>query len=73
MQARKLIRLLQKMIEKDPSLAYKEVCIDTELGKSKAPYFKYYAVSDVEVHNCVWNPEESENENQRDVIVIGNY
>ena len=73
MQVRKLQRLLKELVEKDPSLAYSEVCIDTEFGKSKASYFKYCAVPDVEIRDTVWNAEESENENWRKVIVLGNY
>jgi hypothetical protein len=73
MQVRKLIRLLNELVEKDPSLKYSKVCIDTEFGKSNAPYFKYYEIPDVEIRYCVWNPEETENMNERRVVVLGNY
>lgn len=71
MQVRKLIRLLNELIEKDPALKYAEACIDTEFGKSKAR-LKYYSIPDVEVRSCVWE-SESENEIQKQVVVLGNY
>jgi len=72
MQVRKLIRLLSEMVEKDPSLAYKEVTVDTEWAKG-CTFVKYHAVNDVHVASCVWNQETSENENWREVLVFGRY
>ena len=73
MQVRKLIRLLSEMVEENPSLKYKDVCIDTRVGRDNSEFYTYYSVNDVETHSCIWNAEESENENQRTVVVIGNY
>ena len=72
MQVRKLIRLLNEMVENNPAMKYKDVCIDTHLGRDKSSYYRYYSVADIETHWCVWNAEESVNENQREVVVIGN-
>jgi hypothetical protein len=75
MQARKLVRLLQEMIEKDPSVAYKKVCIDTEFGTSKGKAgFKYFEVSDAELRGTYWTDDNGcLTDNEREVIVIGNY
>ena len=69
MQLRKLIRLLEEAKEKYGDRI--ECCIDTELGASNR-HLKYYSISDIEHHSCVWNPEETENECQRFVLVLGN-
>ena len=73
MQVRKLMRLLNELVEKNPNLAYAEACIDTEFGKSKAPHFKYYAIPDVEKRETTWEVENSESEHHRIVVVLGNY
>lgn len=73
MQVRKLIRLLNELVKENPRLAYAEACIDTELGKCRAPHFKYYSIPDVKTRETVWNAEESENENWRTIGVLGNY
>ena len=72
MQVRKLIRLLNEMVEKDPSLAYKEACVDRRYAMSN-PRHTFISIPDVEIRNCIWKPEETENEIQRDVVVLGNY
>lgn len=73
MQLRKLIRLANELIEKDPSNAYRSVCVDRRYLQSIPEDFTYYDISDIEERWCVWEPENHENEIQRRVIVIGNY
>lgn len=61
------------MVEKNPQLAYKSAVVDRRYVESQCEDFTYLNISDVEVHNCVWNAEETLNECQRDVVVLGNY
>lgn len=74
MQVRKMIRILNEMIKKDPSIAYKEVTIDTRWAKSKN-YHTFAAINkdDIRLDQCVWNQERTANENWREVLVLGNY
>lgn len=74
MQVRKLIRILNEMIEKDPSIAYKEVTVDTRWAKSKS-YHTFAAINDddIKIDSCVWNKERTANENWREVLVLGDY
>jgi hypothetical protein len=73
MQVRKLIRLLTEMVDKNPRLAFKEVCIDRRYALHQCEDFTFIPIQDVETRWCVWNPEETVNEVQREVVVIGNY
>lgn len=73
MQVRKLQRLLNELVKKDPSNSYRQVCVDRRLLNSIGEDFTYWRVDDVEERWCVWNPEDHENEIQRKIIVIGNY
>lgn len=70
MQLRKLQRLLKEAEEKHGK--YIEVCIDTRYAKSFQNR-TFVSIADVESRWCVWNPEETVNEAQREVLVLGNY
>lgn len=72
MQVRKLIRLLNEMVEKNPKVAYMNACVDRRYAASN-PQFTFINIPDVEIQECVWKPDETHNENLRDVVVLGNY
>lgn len=72
MQVRKLIRLLNEAIKENPGVAYMETCIDREyVDCAMSGEFKYISVPDIGIRSCVWNPEETINECQRNVMVLG--
>ena len=73
MQIRKLRRLLNEMVAKDPMLDYKEACIDRQYVEVINDEYRYIPFDDVEVRNCVWEAENTINECKRDVVVLGNY
>ena len=73
MQVRKLIRLLSEMVEKDPSAAYLEACVDNQFGANFVDDYRYSPIGDVMAQNCVWENDNPDTEVQRDVIVLGNY
>jgi len=70
MQLRKLIRLLLEAQAEHGG--HIETCIDRKFAESQCEDFRYISISDVERHSCIWNPEESVNEIQRNVLVLGN-
>ena len=73
MQVRKLIRLLSELVEKDPKMAYREVCLDRRFVEAQCKEWTFIQIPDVETRWCIWNSEESMNEIQREVVVLGNY
>lgn len=74
MQVRKMIRILNEMIEKDPSVAFKKVCVDRRYTDSNHKGdMQFKEVSEIETHWCIWEPGNFEIESQRQVVVIGNY
>ncbi len=73
MQVRKLIRMLNEIVEKNPKAAYMEACVDTRFGAHWVDEHTYIPIADIEKKNTIWNAENTVNENQRDVIVLGNY
>lgn len=74
MQARKLVRLLNEMISKDPSVAYMKVCVDRKYtDPNYMGDMQFKEISDVEEHQCVWEPENFEVEHWRRILVLGNY
>lgn len=73
MQARKLVRLLNEMIKKDPKMAYKDVCLDRRYVEHQCKDFTFIPINDVETRWCIWNPGKTIEEAQREVIILGNY
>lgn len=74
MQVRKLIRILQEEIKKDPSVAYMKVCVDARYTNPRfSGDVTFKEIQDAQVHWCVWNPGDFDTERQRQVMVIGNY
>jgi len=71
MQLRKMIRLLNEAKEKYGDRI--EVCTDTRMSKGRPEKETYTSLNDVEAHYCIWEAEHSVNDNERLVLVLGNY
>lgn len=68
MQVRKLIRLLNEMVEKDPNLAYAKVCVDKRYTENCEYTFR-------EINDCETRVVDSWGDSltQKEVVVLGNY
>ena len=73
MQVRKLIRLLSEAVEKNPKVAYMDACVDNRYGANNVDNYTFSPICDAEIRNTIWNQEETINECQRDIMVLGNY
>ena len=61
------------MVEKNPNLKYKRVCVDRKFLETIPFDYQYWEVNDLDIKKTFWEPYERENPQPIDVIVIGNY
>ncbi len=73
MQVRKLIRMLNEIVEKNPKAAYMEACVDTRFGAHWVDEHTYMPIADIEKKNTIWSAVNEDQAENRDVIVLGNY
>lgn len=70
MQVRKLITELNKLIEKDPSIAYRKICVDIGELAWAAKHHKYYEVSSISQESCFFEKEYKDEPSELWIISI---
>lgn len=70
MQVRKLITELNKLIKKDPSVAYHKVCVDIGEIEWAAKHHKYWEASHIDMRHCSFEKEYKDEPSELRIISI---
>lgn len=70
MQLRKLIRLLKEAEKKHGGFI--ECCVDKKFAEACPEDWQYFGINTIEKKTCVWRPGETDNDNERQILSIGN-